>query len=648
MNRVSLSPLIALVLACACPALAQDAAIVTSAPGVVTVDASSLTTVLPLDMPWRFQSSDNPRFADPAYDDSAWPLLAPGDDVLLAGAHVPNILNGQDWVRLHLHILNPSQPLAINLTSIRNKTPYAVFANGKLIGESRGFGTGAMFESPSFLVRLPQTADVLVAIHFDYPGQGVFHYFPVERIEIGQSAPLAEHISLALYSQFEGNELVTVFIAVLYFSAIPFSLLLLAAQREHSEYIWFALFCMFSAIDLVFLPMRTAGLIPHSDWASNVFLITDSGGEIACIGFVAALAGIRRLGLTRALQAYVLVCPILLVFHQIKLGEISGVLDNFFWLLYVTYTLFFAYRRGRTECGLLFFPLVCLPLSFLLVQTQNLFPDLMGSPWRVHIRGVGVGQNEVAWLAVLAGLVAVVVYRFFRVSKDEQAAAAELEAARTVQQLLIPATQPATPGFTVESVYLPARQVGGDFFLVLPSEDSTDHSLLAIVGDVSGKGLQAAMVVSTIIGGLRMQISRQPAEVLANLNRMLVGHVSGFATCCATLIQADGRMQIANAGNPSPYSAGEEIPTLPGLPLGMVADAEYEETSYRLGEGKSLMFVSDGVIEASAVGGREMFGFDRTQRISTESAEAVANAACDFGAGAPQGDDITVLTIRLR
>ncbi len=99
-----------------------------------------------------------------------------------------------------------------------------------------------------------------------------------------------------------------------------------------------------------------------------------------------------------------------------------------------------------------------------------------------------------------AGL-AIVLYRFIRVSNSEQLASSELEAARTVQQLLIPAVQPAAPGFSVESVYLPSRQVGGDFFLTLPDvEASGNRRLLVIIGDVSGKGLQAAMVVSTIIG----------------------------------------------------------------------------------------------------------------------------------------------------
>jgi phosphoserine phosphatase RsbU/P len=95
----------------------------------------------------------------------------------------------------------------------------------------------------------------------------------------------------------------------------------------------------------------------------------------------------------------------------------------------------------------------------------------------------------------------------------------EFEAAREMQeQLVAPAHD--VPGFTIESVYAPATQVGGDFFRVMPADDG---SLLLVMGDVSGKGLKAAMTVSTIMGALQDYSSRSPAEVLAHLNRVLHG-----------------------------------------------------------------------------------------------------------------------------
>ncbi len=213
---------------------------------------------------------------------------------------------------------------------------------------------------------------------------------------------------------------------------------------------------------------------------------------------------------------------------------------------------------------------------------------------------------------------------------------AEFEAAREVQQRLVaPAVR--VPGFRMESVYAPAKQVGGDFFRVLPESDG---SVLVVVGDVSGKGLKAAMTVSTIMGALRGCPSRRPAEILAYLNRVLYGQVGGFVTCCASLIELDGTMTLANAGNPAPYRNGEEMAVESGLHLGLLADVGYEETSYKIAPHDRLTFVSDGVLEATNAKG-ELYGFERTRAISAEPAERVAEAAQAFG----QEDDITVLSV---
>ncbi len=195
-----------------------------------------------------------------------------------------------------------------------------------------------------------------------------------------------------------------------------------------------------------------------------------------------------------------------------------------------------------------------------------------------------------------------------------------------------------TPGFAVETAYLPAQEVGGDFWQLVPG---TDGSLLAVVGDVSGKGLQAAMSVSTIVGALRGELERQPAKVLARLNRVLCGQISGFATCCAVLLEADGRGVIANAGHLSPYRGGREMEVDGGLPLGVVPEAEYPERSFSLRSGEELTFVSDGVVEATGPQG-VMFGFGRMEEISRERAGYIAETARAYG----QNDDITVIAVR--
>ena len=212
----------------------------------------------------------------------------------------------------------------------------------------------------------------------------------------------------------------------------------------------------------------------------------------------------------------------------------------------------------------------------------------------------------------------------------------EFDAAREMQQQLVaPAVD--VPGFKIESVYAPAKQVGGDFFRVLPESDG---GVLVIVGDVSGKGLKAAMTVSAIMGALRGCPCHRPAEILAYLNLVLFGQVSGFVTCCVTRIAPDGAMTLANAGNPAPYRNGEELVVEPGLPLGMLAKANYAETSCQIAPGDRLTFVSDGVVEATNAQG-ELYGFERTQANSSQPANTIAEASRQFG----QEDDITVLTL---
>jgi Stage II sporulation protein E (SpoIIE) len=217
----------------------------------------------------------------------------------------------------------------------------------------------------------------------------------------------------------------------------------------------------------------------------------------------------------------------------------------------------------------------------------------------------------------------------------------ELELAHRLQnQLLL--TQ-ATPGFAVESVYQPASEVGGDFFLVSPGPDG---SLNAIVGDVSGKGLVAAMRVSMILGVLRREPSREPAEVLRGLNAALLpqGGTSQpkleFTTACCVHIEHSGRYRLANAGHIPPFVDGVEIRTPPALPLGLAADQDYVEVCGLLAAGKRLVLMSDGVVEARS-GSGELYGFERLAELTKKPAREIADVAMRFG----QEDDISVLTI---
>jgi hypothetical protein len=239
----------------------------------------------------------------------------------------------------------------------------------------------------------------------------------------------------------------------------------------------------------------------------------------------------------------------------------------------------------------------------------------------------------------LAGfcLTAILAHQAWKEWRARDALHAEFEAARELQQQLV---SPAVdlPGFRIASVYAPARHVGGDFFYVRPEEDG---NILVVVGDVSGKGLRAAMTVNSVMGALRTMPPLPPMRILSDLNRGLMGQMQGgFVTCLAARVAENGTVTVANAGHLAPYCNGDEIALDSGLPLGLAAEAAYAEASLHLDPNDTLTFLSDGVVEARNAAG-ELFGFHRTAAISTQSAEQIARAAQRFG----QEDDITVLTL---
>jgi serine phosphatase RsbU (regulator of sigma subunit) len=166
-----------------------------------------------------------------------------------------------------------------------------------------------------------------------------------------------------------------------------------------------------------------------------------------------------------------------------------------------------------------------------------------------------------------------------------------------------------------------------------------------VIGDVSGKGMPAAMTVSLLVGMLRTlaYYTQRPGEILAAMNRrMLTRSNGGFTTCLAVRVDANGLITAANAGHLAPYRNGEEIELENGFPLGIAAGVVYAETKLHLEPNDTLTFISDGVVEARNASG-ELLGFERTQALSMESAEKVAQAAEEFG----QEDDITVLRLTM-
>jgi hypothetical protein len=295
-------------------------------------------------------------------------------------------------------------------------------------------------------------------------------------------------------------------------------------------------------------------------------------------------------------------------------------------------------------------------LQFLTMGAIGSFLPDAARPAQMDAEAMGRMQNRLAFdgLATIvaicmsyAGFVFVFISegrRHSRVhaemSRQQALLESELAAAREVQQVIVPEQVEAVPGFNVESMYQPAQQVGGDFFQVLPAGEG---GLLVVVGDVAGKGLPAAMLVSLLVGAIRgvAAHTKDPAELLASLNERLIGRTrGGFSTALVARIAADGSVTIANAGHLSPYLDGREVELHGALPLGVEKNATYQVTHFHLPQGSRLTFYSDGVIEAQNEKG-ELFGFERGRAISVQSAAAIVAAATLFG----QEDDITVVTI---
>jgi len=169
--------------------------------------------------------------------------------------------------------------------------------------------------------------------------------------------------------------------------------------------------------------------------------------------------------------------------------------------------------------------------------------------------------------------------------------------------------------------------------------------VLIVVGDVTGKGMQAGMLVALIVGAIRgaLMHSTDPAQILKEVNEQLCERQHAIATCLILRIDPDGTGIIANAGQLSPCLNGVEIEMEGAFPIGIVPDGDVAITSFALKEGDNLFLMSDGVVEATAPDG-ELFGFERiTELLERRASSAeIAIAAQQFG----QEDDILVLQVR--
>ncbi|MGH3331786.1 MAG: ATP-binding SpoIIE family protein phosphatase, partial [Nocardioidaceae bacterium] len=232
----------------------------------------------------------------------------------------------------------------------------------------------------------------------------------------------------------------------------------------------------------------------------------------------------------------------------------------------------------------------------------------------------------------------------------------ELEVARLIQQNFLPKELPDLPGWEIAALYRPAREVGGDFYDVIPLPDGR---IGFVVGDVTDKGVPAALVMAATRSVLRASAQRlvDPREVLERVNEHLCPDMPAkmFVTCLYGVLEPDtGRFRFANAGHDLPYvktSGGSVELRARGMPLGLMPGMAYEESETILAPGDSLLLHSDGIVEAHDPDG-QMFGFPRLKDAVARYPGGGAlielvlkDLRAHTGPEAEQEDDITMLTL---
>jgi hypothetical protein len=259
-----------------------------------------------------------------------------------------------------------------------------------------------------------------------------------------------------------------------------------------------------------------------------------------------------------------------------------------------------------------------------------------------HPFGAQVTLSTFSNLLVAVVIALLLLRRLLQSVRRQRLMALDVKQAQEVQQVILPESRVKLAGLIVESEYLPAREVGGDFFQIIPHK--TDGSLLIVAGDVTGKGLKAGMLVALLVGAIRTaaETNDEPEAVLATLNRRLMGRGDAQATCLALRIEADGSATLANAGHMTPYLNGEPLPMEGALPLGMIEGAEFSVMHFQLKVDDKLVVMSDGIAEATDAAGR-LFGFERVYELlrTATTAALIATAAQAFG----QEDDISVIWV---
>jgi hypothetical protein len=632
-----------------------------AAPQYVQFDGG-LTT---LDGPWQFHLGNDPAWAATGFDDSGWDQLAVNKPW---GAQGHESVDGFAWYRRHVSLApgeqDPAQ-LAILIPAVEDA--YEIYWNGHLVGAN-----GALPPHPVWYYDLrphtwglgPAQSGVLAVRvwkapfgSYDNGKQGGFYAAPM----LGSPKAIGNAMSVADYRWLRGRQ-VTFALESLYGLVAVLGFLFWLRDRSQWLAFWMACFAGARPLATILISLKLPiSLVVAMGLNQPVYVLGDISMWYVLIWLLGLHDSERVVRLTR-----------ILAIVEFTEGIVDGCLTYGFTLpnphlwqsldlalmplvilleLYPFYLIGYAVVHKRKldpsrwiVAVLAFLSQTIFVVGVALQQgsrfTHWTLGEKIGAPLFI-VLGNPVNARTLAGALLLVALV-YAVYRYSAENHRQQARMEEeIRNARAVQQVLIPEAIPAVPGFKVESVYRPADEVGGDFFQILPLRGG---GVLSVIGDVSGKGIPAAMTVSLLVGTVRTlaHYTQSPAEILAAMNQRMLArsHDGGFTTCLILRADPDGKVTAANAGHLAPYLKCREMALESGLPLGLSATAVYAESTTQLGEDEQLTLLTDGVVEARSKTG-ELFGFDRTSAIAADTAESIAQAAQKFG----QQDDITVLTL---
>jgi phosphoserine phosphatase RsbU/P len=618
-----------------------------------TFDATTLHQPTDLGMHWLIKAGDDPEYARTDFDDSHWTNYDPTQTIKgIFPAARPEVV----WYRLHVKV-SPNQ-MGLGLAEWNLASAFEIYVNGQKTMQT---GQVAPFLPSTFearlLKRIPDadiaTGSLVIALRVHMSQGEWLNSFPgfyPYNVTLGQENALSDHRWLLVIG---GNALVW-FNQLVGFGLGIVALALFAAERNQREYLWMFLLFLVGALgapltiyrlfhnvsaewEYVRAPMQIAALIllvlfffaflhiRLGVWMKAILGVSIVAGLIAMMGTAHGGLPAWATFLTNLPTSVILagVLPGLLIVHL---------------------------RRGNREAGILLAPAILNSLGiyislvlFLMAQIPSLGAKELAIASVLFNYTLGPFTLDIGTISeslYILSLAIIIVLRSTRMSRQQAMLESEMAAAREVQQIMLPEALEQVPGFSIECAYEPAQQVGGDFFQILPAPEG---SLLLVIGDVAGKGLPAAMLVSVLVGAIRgvAEYTSDPVELLANLNQRLAGRVDGgFSTALAARIFPDGLVMMANAGHLAPYLDGHEVGVPGALPLGAKMGTRYETVRLQLPRGSRLTFYSDGIVEAQNAE-RELFGFERGRALSTEPVAAIMKAAKGFG----QQDDITVIAI---